>query len=52
MSTGDTCGKDSLGKEKEMASIPVFFPGESLVQRSLPGHSPERLKELDMIDVT
>ena len=31
---------------------PVFLPGESDGQRSLAGYSPQRLKELDMTEVT
>ena len=37
--------KDSL--EKEMATHPVFLPGESHRQRSLAGYSPGGQKELD-----
>ena len=37
--------KDSL--EKEMATRPVFLPGESHRQRSLAGYSPWGHKELD-----
>ena len=42
----------SLGQEdpleKEMATIPVFWPGKSHGQRSLLGYSPWGRKELDM----
>ena len=44
----------SLGREdpleKEMATIPVFLPGEFHGQRSLAGYSPWGLKELDTTD--
>ena len=33
--------------EKEMASTPVFLPGESYGQRSLVGYSPRGHKESD-----
>ena len=36
--------------EKEMATIPVFLPGEFHGQRSLAGYSPWGLKELDTTD--
>ena len=42
----------SLGREdpleKEMATTPVFLPGESHGQRSLVGYSPWGLEESDM----
>ena len=38
-------GEDPL--EKEMATHPVFLPGEFNEQRSLVGYSPWRCKELD-----
>ena len=38
-------GEDSL--EKEMATHPVFLPGEFNEQRSLVGYSPWGRKELD-----
>ena len=37
--------KDPL--EEEMATTPVFLPGESHGQRSLRGYSPKGCKELD-----
>ena len=40
----DTCVQ-SL--EKEMATVPVFLPGELLEQRSLAGYSPWGRKEMD-----
>ena len=33
--------------EEEMATIPVFLPGESCEQRSLVGYSPWSLKQVD-----
>ena len=38
--------------EKEMATTPVFLPGESHGQRNLAGFSPWDHKELDMTEVT
>ena len=40
--------KDPL--EKEMATTPVFLPGESQGQRSLVGYSPWGCKESDMTE--
>ena len=44
----------SLGQEgpleEEMATTPVFLPGESHGQRSLVGYSPWGHKELDMTE--
>ena len=42
--------KDPL--EKEMATLPVFLPGESHGQRSLVGYSPLGLKESDTTEAT
>ena len=46
----------SLGREdpleKEMATTPVFLPGESHGQVSLLGHSPQGRKESDTTEVT
>ena len=46
----------SLGQEdpleKEMATTPVFLPGESHGQRSLAGSSPWDRKESDMTEHT
>ena len=42
--------KDSL--EKEMATLPVFLPGESHGQKSLAGCSPWGHKELDRTEAT
>ena len=36
--------------EKEMVPTPVFLPGKSHGQRSLPDYSPWGHKQLDMID--
>jgi len=38
--------------KKEMATTPVFLPGESHGQRSLTGYSPWGHKESNMIEVT
>ena len=38
--------------EKEMATTPVFLPGESHGQRSLEGYNQWGRKELDMTEVT
>ena len=38
--------------EKEMATTPVFLPGESHGQRSLVGYSPYGHKESDMTEET
>ena len=38
--------------KKEMATTPVFLPGESHGQRSLAGYSPWSHKELDLTEVT
>ena len=44
----------SLGREdpleKEMATVPVFLPGESHGGRSLVGYSPRDHKESDMTE--
>ena len=55
--TGDTGeagsfpgSEDSL--EKEMATPPVFLPGESHRQRSLAGYSPWGHKELERTEAT
>ena len=42
-------GKEPL--EEEMATTPVFLPGEPR-QRSLADYSPQRHKELDKSEVT
>ena len=46
----------SLGQEylleKEMATTPIFLPGESHEQRSLMHYSPWGCKESDMAEVT
>ena len=42
--------KDPL--EEEMATTPVFLPGESHGQRSLRGYSPRGCKEIDMTEYT
>ena len=46
----------SLGREesleKEMATIPVFLPGESHGQRLLVSYSPWGRKELDTTEAT
>ena len=38
--------------EEGMATTPVFWPGESLGQRSLEGYSPQGRKESDMTEAT
>ena len=43
-------GKEPL--EEEMATTPVFLPGESHGRRSLADYSPQRHKELDKSEVT
>ena len=37
--------------EKEMATTPAFFPGESHGQRSLEGYNPWGCKELDRTEL-
>ena len=39
-------------REEEMASTPVFLPGESHGERSLVGYSPSSRKESDMTEMT
>ena len=38
--------------KKEMATTPVFLPGESHGQRSLAGYAPWSCKESDMTEAT
>ena len=49
--TGDAGSISGLGRSpREVATTPVFLPGEFHEQRSLMGYSPWRYKESDMTE--